>query len=92
MIVKKSEKQGDGLFDVLVCGHAVAVDGEWRSIRYRRARACPTCAEMVAKYAAEVEAKDDALRPQERKTGSEGFVGETPAETLIFRGSQRTCR
>ena len=61
MIVKKSEKQGDGLFDVLVCGHAVPVDAEWRSIRYRKARACPTCAEKVAKYAAEVGAKATPL-------------------------------
>jgi hypothetical protein len=60
MIVKKSEKQGNGLFDVLVCGHAVAVDAEWRSIRYRKARACPTCAERVAKYATEVEARTGA--------------------------------
>lgn len=42
-IVRKNERQPGGLFDVLVCKHAVPAN----SNTYRRARACPECAVFV---------------------------------------------
>jgi transcription elongation factor Elf1 len=52
-IAKKGERQGSGIFDVLVCGHAVLVDDATRANTYRRARACPECAARVAAHVAE---------------------------------------
>jgi hypothetical protein len=52
-ITRKNERQGDQLFDVLVCTHAVPVDDATRRNVYRRARACPECAERVAAHVAE---------------------------------------
>jgi hypothetical protein len=48
-IVKKNERHGKGLFDVLVCAHAVPANDN----TYRRARACPTCRERAQQYADE---------------------------------------
>jgi len=48
-IVKLSERQGAGKFDVLVCGHAVPAS----DTAYRRFRACPECRVQVQRLAAE---------------------------------------
>ncbi len=55
-IVKKNERQGDGLYDVLVCKHAVPANDN----TYRKARACPTCRARVQEYA-------DGLRAPRRR-------------------------
>jgi hypothetical protein len=49
-IVKKSERQGDGVYDVLICNHAVpaALDNP-----YRKGRSCPECRLQVQRYADE---------------------------------------
>lgn len=47
-IVKKNERQGGELFDILVCNHAVPADTE---NTYRRASACPECRLKVQEYA-----------------------------------------
>lgn len=52
-IVKKNERHGDGLFDVLVCDHAVEVDASTRENTYRRARSCPSCRVRAQQYADE---------------------------------------
>ncbi len=52
-IVKKNERHGSGVFDVLVCEHAVEVDARTRENTYRRARACPTCRIRAQQYADE---------------------------------------
>lgn len=44
-IIKKNEKQGKKLFDILICQHAVRANDN----TYRTARACPECAEQVEK-------------------------------------------
>ena len=45
-ITKKNERQGDKLFDVLICTHAVPANkNTWRKVR-----ACPTCARVVEEY------------------------------------------
>ena len=46
-IVKKNERQGDKLYDILVCDHAVPANDN----RYRRARSCPECRIKVQEYA-----------------------------------------
>jgi putative endonuclease len=46
-IVKKSERQAGGVFDVLVCGHAVPAAVE---NTYRKASACPECRVRVQQY------------------------------------------
>jgi hypothetical protein len=46
-IVKKNERQGGKLFDVLVCDHAVPANDN----TYRQARACPECRRKVQEYA-----------------------------------------
>jgi hypothetical protein len=46
-IVKKNERQGDGLYDVLVCNHSVLANDN----TYRRARSCPECRIKVQEYA-----------------------------------------
>ncbi|HTP28647.1 MAG TPA: hypothetical protein VMK12_23685 [Anaeromyxobacteraceae bacterium] len=46
-IVKKNERQGEKLYDVLVCDHAVPANDN----RYRRARSCPECRIKVQEYA-----------------------------------------
>jgi hypothetical protein len=46
-IAKKNDRQGDKLFDVLVCQHAVPSNDN----RYRKARSCPECRIRVQKYA-----------------------------------------
>ncbi len=48
-IVKKNERQGDGLYDVLVCNHAVLANDN----TYRKARSCPECRIQVQRYADE---------------------------------------
>lgn len=48
-IVKKNERQGDKLFDVLVCDHSVPANDN----TYRRARSCPECRRKVQDYADE---------------------------------------
>lgn len=47
-IVKKNERQAKGLYDVLICGHAVpaATDNT-----FRKARPCPDCRVRVQEYA-----------------------------------------
>lgn len=47
-IVKKNERQAQGLYDVLVCGHAVpaATDNT-----FRKARPCTECRVRVQEYA-----------------------------------------
>ena len=51
-IVKKNERQGDGRFDVLVCGHAIPANDN----TFRRSRACPECRIRVQAYADQVAA------------------------------------
>jgi len=46
-IVKKNERQGSRLFDVLICNHAVPANDN----TYRRARSCPECRIKVQEYA-----------------------------------------
>jgi hypothetical protein len=46
-IVKKNERQGRRLFDVLICTHAVPANDN----TYRRARSCPECRIRVQAYA-----------------------------------------
>jgi hypothetical protein len=46
-IVKKNERQGTGLYDVLICNHAVPANDN----TYRKARACPACRARVQAYA-----------------------------------------
>lgn len=46
-IVKKGERQAGGIFDVLVCGHAVPAYVE---NTYRKASACPECRLRVQQY------------------------------------------
>jgi len=46
-IVKKNERQGTGLYDVLICNHAVPANDN----TYRKARACPTCRVRVQQFA-----------------------------------------
>lgn len=43
-IVKKNEKQGKKLYDVLICQHAVRANDN----TFRTARACPECTKQVA--------------------------------------------
>jgi putative endonuclease len=47
-IVRKNERQAKGLYDVLICGHAViaATDNT-----FRKARPCPECRLRVQEYA-----------------------------------------
>lgn len=47
-IVKKNERQADGRYDVLICGHAVPAAAE---NTFRTARACPECRVRVQEYA-----------------------------------------
>ena len=49
-IVKKNERQGRGLYDVLVCQHSVPANDN----TYRRARSCPECRVEVQRYADEL--------------------------------------
>ncbi len=46
-IVKKNERQGDKLYDVLICNHAVPSNDN----TYRKARSCPECRNKVQEYA-----------------------------------------
>jgi hypothetical protein len=46
-IVKKNERQGSKLYDVLVCNHAVPANDN----TYRKARSCPECRRKVQEYA-----------------------------------------
>lgn len=46
-IVKKNERQGAKLYDVLVCDHSVPANDN----TYRRARSCPECRRAVQEYA-----------------------------------------
>ena len=46
-IVKKNERQGRKLYDVLVCDHSVLANDN----TYRRARSCPECRRKVQEYA-----------------------------------------
>ena len=54
-IVKKNERQGRGLYDVLICDHAVPANDN----TYRKARACPACRVRVQEFA-------DGLRNAEK--------------------------
>ena len=45
-IVKKNERQGDKLYDIMVCKHAVLANDN----TYRKARSCPTCRLQVQAY------------------------------------------
>ena len=49
-IQKLAEPQGTGLYDVLICGHAVPAS----DTAYRRYRSCPDCRLRVQEYADEV--------------------------------------
>ena len=51
-IVKKNERQGSGVYDILVCNHAVPANDN----TYRKARSCPTCRIRVQEYADELRA------------------------------------
>jgi hypothetical protein len=55
-IVKKNDRQGGKLYDVLVCHHAVAANDN----TYRKARSCPECRLRVQQYA------DDLARSRGR--------------------------
>jgi putative endonuclease len=70
IIVKKNEKQAKGLYDVLICGHAVPSAAAAENT-YRKARACPECRVRVQEYAdqhRELEvAKQPALRSDRRR-------------------------
>ncbi len=46
-IVKKNERQGRALYDVLICNHSVPANDN----TYRRARSCPECRVVVQQYA-----------------------------------------
>ncbi len=46
-IVRKNERQGGVVYDVLVCGHAVPANDN----TYRQARSCPVCRQRVQQYA-----------------------------------------
>jgi hypothetical protein len=46
-ISKLNERQGNGYYDVLVCGHAVPAS----DTAYRRFRSCPDCRVRVQAYA-----------------------------------------
>ena len=46
-IVKKNERQGRGLYDVLIYDHAVPANDN----TYRKARTCPACRVRVQEYA-----------------------------------------
>ena len=46
-IVKKNERQGGKLYDIMVCKHAVLANDN----TYRKARSCPTCRLKVQAYA-----------------------------------------
>jgi putative endonuclease len=60
-IVKKSEKQAGGRYDVLVCGHVVPAATE---NTFRKARACPECRVRVQEYADQHAAQQrDAASP-----------------------------
>lgn len=61
-IVKKNERQGGKLFDVLVCEHAVPANDN----TYRRARACPACRVKVQEYADRLKAEAPARTPRGR--------------------------
>ena len=58
-IVKKNERQGEGLFDVLVCQHAVPANDN----TYRKARSCPECRVNVQRYADELALAKASARP-----------------------------
>jgi hypothetical protein len=58
-IVKKNERQGDGLFDVLICNHAVPANDN----TYRKGRSCPVCRVQVQKYADELPPANASVRP-----------------------------
>jgi hypothetical protein len=49
-IQKLNERQGNALFDVLVCGHSVPAS----DTAYRRFRSCPDCRLRVQEYADQV--------------------------------------
>ncbi|MFL5263597.1 MAG: hypothetical protein ACJ79L_14430 [Anaeromyxobacteraceae bacterium] len=59
-IVKKSERQGDGVFDVLICNHAVpaALDNP-----YRKGRSCPECRVQVQRFADDYARSNPAPAP-----------------------------
>jgi hypothetical protein len=59
MIVKKNERQGNGLFDVLVCKHAVPANDN----TYRKARSCPECRVAVQTYADELAVANSSQPP-----------------------------
>jgi hypothetical protein len=52
-IVKKNERHGGKLYDVLICDHSVPANDN----TYRRARACPECRLKVQAYADQVRAQ-----------------------------------
>ncbi len=51
-IVKKNERQGGKLFDVLICDHAVPANDN----TFRKARACLECRRKVQEYADQLRA------------------------------------
>jgi hypothetical protein len=55
-IVKRNDRQGGKLYDVLICSHAVPANDN----RYRRARACRECRVKVQEYADELNAQTAA--------------------------------
>jgi putative endonuclease len=63
-IVKKNERQATGLFDVLVCGHAVPATVE---NTYRKASACPECRLRVQEYVDRQQGHEAA--PANRRAG-----------------------
>jgi putative endonuclease len=60
-IVKKNERQAGGVFDVLVCGHAVPATVE---NTYRKASACPECRLRVQAYVDEQREREAATTPR----------------------------
>ena len=54
-IVKKNERHGGKLYDVLICNHSVPANDN----TYRRARACPECRVKVQQYADAYRAQQD---------------------------------
>jgi hypothetical protein len=58
-IVKKNERQGGKLFDVLICNHAVPANDN----TYRKARSCPECRVAVQRYADQLAVVNASARP-----------------------------
>jgi putative endonuclease len=87
-IVKKNERQGDELYDVLVCDHVVPADDN----TYRRARACPECRVKVQEYVDRHRRVEEEPRPPGPR--AQGAPRATPAprkRSTKSRAGPRWC-